>query len=132
MNFQKFQDNFLYICEFLLDGRRRSVLLRPVDAANGVILDGDEDGRMFGQTSSGQRVEIPIIHILRIDRFKVRFQAADNGRNARTEYASEKKLEKIIERRTDKETGEVKGIAEISDTKDDENRAEHRFKWQDD
>lgn len=127
----QFQD-ILYICEFLLNGQRRSVLLRPVDAANGVILDGDEAGRMFGQTSSGQRVEIPIVHILRIDRFKVRFQAADNGRSARTENVSEKKLEKIIERRTDKETGEVKGIAEISDTQDSENRVEHRFKWQGD
>lgn len=131
MQLQSFQD-ILYICEFLLNGQRRSVLLRPVDAANGVVLDGDEAGRMFGQTSSGQRVELPINRILRIERYKVQFRATDNGRSSRTEYASEKKLEKIIERRTDKETGEVKGIAEISDTQDDSNRAEHRFKWQND
>lgn len=113
--------DLVYLLEFLLNGEKRWVLLQPVDAANGVILDDrDDNGIMHGLTLGGRAIEIPFTHVLKVDpQYKVtRF----NGQTHRSERVSAEKLEKIIDRNTDKKTGEVTGIDSIEEVGNSDNR----------
>lgn len=121
-NLNQAVQNLLYICEYLLEnGQRRSFLLRPVDATNGVILGNtDNSDRMYGLTSTGRQVELPIDRILRIERYRVGFN--DMGSGHKTRNMSESKVEEAIRNRTNKETGEITGITNFEDKKDKNNR----------
>jgi hypothetical protein len=123
-NMSKFwpsMSELVYILKFLVNGEPRSVLLRPVDAANGVILDDPEDnGIMRGVTLGGCTIKIPFTHILMVERpFRV---STFNGQTTRSERCTEKEVQERIERNTDPDTGEVKNIRSIEDTRDPDNR----------
>lgn len=52
----------VYIYEYIVEGKKHSVVLKPIDAANGVILEETFDGSgiMRGRSVSGGLVHIPI------------------------------------------------------------------------
>jgi len=112
--------DLVYLLEFLLNGEKRWVLLQPIDAANGVVLDDRHDnGIMHGLTLGGRQVEIPFQHILKVDpQYKV---TTFNGQKCRTQKVDAERLEKIIDNHTNKKTGEV-DIRSIKDTSDPKNK----------
>jgi hypothetical protein len=59
---QDFKLMLVYIFEYIVEGKKHSVVLKPIDAANGVILDEvpGQPGLMRGLLVSGGTVHIPI------------------------------------------------------------------------
>lgn len=112
--------DLVYLLEFLLNGEKRWVLLRPIDAANGVILDDrDDNGIMHGLTLGGRNVEIPFQHILKVDpQYKV---SIFTGNKVRTETVDAERLEKIIDGHTNKKTGEI-GVRTIEEIGNSDNK----------
>lgn len=96
-------------------------ILVPCDAHGTVMQETEEDsGLLHGQLWQGGTVEVPISQILMVEQ---RYQVTRfTGQTSRTEKVSEAKLEQILEKNTNKETGEVQHIREIKDTQNPENR----------
>lgn len=121
-DFRQFASTLVYILRYMMNGRERSILLRPIDASNGVIMDDiDDNGIMHGLTLGGNRIELPFKQFLSIEpQYSVtRF----NGQTSRTEQCSEERLNEILENSTDQETGEVSSdIRDIKEIGNDSNR----------
>lgn len=118
-----------YVLEFLLGSEPRTVLVQAIDAPNGVVLEetADGSGMMRGLLLGGGKIEIPFPRILKIEkRYEV---TTHNGQVTRVEKMSERRVERLIDNCTNKETGEISGfIREIKDTKDPENKVTRREK----
>ena len=120
-------DLLIYVLEFLLEGERRSVFCRPVDASNGVVLEETSDGSgiMCGVLLGGKTFEIPLPQILKIEQYKVTYRPGEvGGQTAKTVTVGANKVQDIIANQTDSETGEVKGIAKIQEVGNPENAVE--------
>jgi|GEM_PF-3443458 len=111
----------VYVLTLVVAGKERSVLLRPIDPANGVILDDvNDNGWMQGLTLAGKRIEIKFSQVLMVEQYRVsRF----NGQTTRSQTVSAAELERIIEVNTDSATGEVKNIRTIEEKGNPSNRA---------
>jgi hypothetical protein len=60
----------VYVLDYIQDGHTLTAHLYPVDAANGVIMDGAEDGMMTGLTTTGHRIRVAldtIVHLAKVD-----------------------------------------------------------------
>lgn len=110
----------VYVLTLVIAGQKRSVLLRPIDPANGVILDDvKNNGWLQGLTLAGKRIEIEFSQVLMVEQYRVtRF----NGQTTRSQTVSAAEVEKIIEKNTDPDTGEVKNIRSIEEKGNPGNR----------
>lgn len=110
----------VYVLTLVIAGQERSVLLRPIDPANGVILDDvKNNGWLQGLTLTGKRIEIEFSQVLMVEQYRVtRF----NGQTTRSQTVSAAEVEKIIEKNTDPDTGEVKNIRSIEEKGNPGNR----------
>ncbi|NJP10748.1 MAG: hypothetical protein HC866_15775 [Leptolyngbyaceae cyanobacterium RU_5_1] len=103
----------------LVNGQQH--ILVPCDAHGSVMEETEEDSEILrGQLWAGGTVEVPISQVFMVEqRYRV---TIFTGQTSRTEKVSEAKLEQILEKNTNKETGEVQHIREIKDTQNSENR----------
>lgn len=71
-------DKLVYIMKFVLNGQPRSLVLQPIDAANGVIIEETSDGSgiYWGKTIGGSRVEVPVESVTHV--FASWWKVSDN------------------------------------------------------
>lgn len=106
----------------LVDGTQHWLI--PVDALNGVVMDDPNDrGLMTGRLYGGGSIQVPIDHIFMVEEKPYRMSWFD-GQKTRSERCSEKEVERRIDQNTDKNTGEVKNIRRIEDTRNPDNRVD--------
>ncbi len=121
----------LYLLEFLDSwGQQRSIPVRMVDAANGVIFEETREGSglfRFLSGPTGQEFFLLLPQVLQIKTYEVSFEGnARNGQRSCTQVVTESEVETIIRSRADSETGEVTGVRRIVDRDDPDNRVESK------
>jgi len=136
-NLNDFKQVLVYIFEYIVEGKQYSVVLKPIDAANGVILDEvpGQPGIMRGRLVSGGTVHIPIEGIT--NHFQSWWKLfTDDGRGGvRGEYTND--VDRVGRRasedvgkkgRWDEETGEYKRAREVDRPPEDAKRIYHKDK----
>lgn len=115
----------LYLLNYLNpQGQERSIPIRMVDAANGVIFEETADGSgLFRLISSGgTEFFLKFPQILQVRRYDVFFEPnARDGHSSSPARCDEDEVEGILDRNTNKDTGEVEGIRGIQDRHDPDN-----------
>lgn len=115
----------LYLLDFLsVQGQERSIPIRMVDAANGVIFEETYEGSGLFRLLSGQGhpFYLTFPQILSIRSYDVYFDLNPrDGHSASPARCSEDEVEDILDRNTNKKTGEVEGIRGIQDRNNPDN-----------
>jgi len=110
----------------LVDGSQHWLV--PVDAINGVVMAAPNDrGIMRGNLHDGGNIDVAISDIFMVEEKPYRVTTF-TGQTTRSEKCSERRVEEIIERNTNKDTGEVKHISGIQDTRDEDNGVDRHRK----
>lgn len=97
----------LYVLNYIENGRTLTVHLYPVDAANGVIMDGSDDGMMTGNTTTGHRVRVPLDAIVNLSILDV-FWRNNQGTNNHSRWTDDQVADHLDRCDRDSSTGEVK------------------------
>lgn len=102
-----------YILHFLVGEQERTLLLQPIDAANGVILEetSEDSGIVRGKSIYGRTFDLKFTQILRIEEYDVTANWGGNGHKTR------RMTEKQIVDYTKNCGGEASKISKIKDTK---------------
>lgn len=131
------QSMLVYIFEYIVEGKKHSVVLKPIDAANGIVLDDvpGQPGIVRGLTVSGGTVHIPIEGIT--NHFQSWWKVfRDDGRGGvRGEYTDDEERvgraasEDVGKKgRWDEETGEYTRAREVERPPEDAKRIYHKDK----
>jgi len=113
-----FMEQLTYRVEFLLNGQLRSVVLVPLDAANGVIMDDPtNNGYYNARTLAGSNIQIPVAAVTNVFASWWKVSTNDFGGNGNKVYHAQTDwVEGYVEDKMDdpkawdKETGELKGV----------------------
>lgn len=101
-------DIVYHVVEYIIDGITQRHVFKMVDAANGVVFDqlpGREDW-LWGIRLTGQRVELPISHILSIKQYDVHWQN-NQGSGRDSKWDNQTMVDHLNNAPTDSKTGEV-------------------------
>ena len=103
-----------YILHFLnATGQQRNLLLQPIDAGNGVILEETYDGSgiVRGQSVYGTNFEVKFDQILKIEEYKVTANWGGRGHSTRNMTGE------AIAEYTKNAGGEAEKISQVKDVK---------------
>lgn len=113
---QELKGLLVYVLEFVVDGQPRSVMLRPIDAGNGVILEetSEDSGVMRGKLVSGGVCEVPAVAITNVFASWWKVDHVTN-QGHKTIYVDDAVIEKKVESAVDDpkkwdENGALKGV----------------------
>lgn len=90
----------VYVFEFVIGGEKRSVILKPLDAANGLIVEETfpDSGIYYGESITGRRVEIPVPAVTNCFASWWKISTKNFGGNGwKTVYGDEKYTEKYLD-----------------------------------
>jgi hypothetical protein len=100
---KKFLNDLVYTLDYIKDGRAMTTHLRPVDAANGVIMD-ERGGAMIGLTTTGHLIRVTLDAIVCLAKAEVTWRNNQGTHN--TSYWSDRDVADHLKNASIKVEGE--------------------------